>query len=575
MSRNKEVADLLYNIARILEMQQVAFKPRAYQRAAVNVEGLADDVAVLVAQDRLAQIPGVGDAIAKKIKEFIETGRLEYYENLKKEVPEGLLALMSIQGIGPKTALKLHKELKINSVDDLRKALAEKKLRDLKGFGEKSEQEIEKALGQDPTERQRVPWWYAEQIAVDLRDFMAKKTKAPRIEFAGSFRRGRDTVGDLDLLVEADAAKAPAVIEAFTEYGRVRDVLAKGSTGSRVLLSTGMQVDLRVVPRESFGAALVYFTGSKEHNIALRSIALKKGLTLNEYALAQKADNKPVEGATEEGIYKRLGLHWVPPEVRENRGELDRALKGEFPKLLERADLRGDLHTHTTESDGAHTMRKMLEAAKKLGYEYYGISDHSQILRITNGLDAARLRAQRKEIEKVQAEFSGMTILQGCEVDILKDGTLDLSDETRAELDYVIGSVHSAFKLDKETQTRRVLAAMDAGIDIYAHPTGRRINKRPSIEIDLEAIAAKSKETGVLLEIDATPDRVDLWGEAIAVCHEQGAGFVLDSDAHSVEELDLIYVGVVQARRGGLEARHVANTLPLSGLRKHFGHGKR
>jgi DNA polymerase (family 10) len=577
LSRNKEVADLLYKIAKILDMQQVQFKPRAYQRAAVNVESLGEDIEVLVAQDRLGQVPGVGEAIAKKIKEFVETGKLRYYEELIQEVPEGLLAMMSIQGVGPKKALRLYKELQIKNVDELRAALEAHKLRDLKGFGEKSEQEILKALNQGGgVESPRISWYEADQMARELGAYMRKATKAKRVEFAGSYRRGRDTVGDLDLLVEADEAHAAQVIETFVSFGRVRDVMArKGTTGSRVRLSTGLQVDLRVLPKKSFGAALVYFTGSKDHNIALRSLALKKGLTLNEYALAKKEDETPVEGETEEAIYKRLGLAWVPPELRENRGELERAAKGALPKLIEAQDLRGDLHTHTTESDGAHSMRMMLEAAQKLNYEYYGISDHSQALRITNGLDPARLRAQRKQIDKIQDDFPKMRILQGCEVDILKDGKLDLPTQARADLDYVIGSVHSAFNLPKDEQTKRVLAAMDAGIDVYAHPTGRKVLKRPSIELDFEAAADHAAQRGVLLEIDAAPDRIDLWGEPVQVCHLRGAKFVIDSDAHSTQELEFMYVGVVQARRGWLEAKDVLNTQPLATLQKHLGHTKR
>ncbi|MBI2078832.1 MAG: DNA polymerase/3'-5' exonuclease PolX [Euryarchaeota archaeon] len=575
MSRNVEVAALLYQIAKILEIQGVPFKPRAYQRAALNVESLAEDIERVVAEDRLEEIPGVGEAIALKIKEYLTSGKLAYLEKLKKEVPEGLLALMAVPGLGPKKAQRLWKELKIHSLDELKAALAAHKVRDHPGFGEKSEADLLKAVGNVAQSQLRHSLFEARQHADTLAAHLRKDAGKSTMVFAGSYRRGRDTVGDLDLLVEASTKDAPKVIDAFTRYPLVDDVLEKGTTRSRVRLKPHLQVDLRVVPAESFGAAMLYFTGSKEHNIALRSLALRKGYTLNEYALSRKKDGRRLAGATEDEVYGNLGLKWIPPEIRENRGEIELAAKGHLPKLLEPSDIRGDLHTHTNESDGAVDLETMLNAAAKKGYAYYGVSDHSAGLRITQGLDATRYRRQRRAIEKLQDSFPKLRILQGSEMEILRDGRLDLDAEARRGLDYIVGAVHSAFGLGKREQTARVLKAMDSGIDILAHPTCRRVGKRPAIELDLEAVADKAKETGVLLEIDATPDRFDLWGEVVQVCRERGARFAVDSDAHSVPELDYVPFGVTQARRGWLTARHVANTQPLKALLRDLGHAKR
>lgn len=573
MSRNKEVADLLHKIAKILEIQKVPFKPRAYQRAALNIESLAEDIESLVAQDRLREIPGVGEAIAAKVTEFVTTGKLRYLEELQKTVPDSLLALTLLSGVGPKTALRLHDEFKIHSLDDLKSALDAHRLQGHKGIGAKTEDELRKALA-TVHEQKRVSLWAAQQSAQEIERHLQAPLRL-RMAFAGSFRRGRDTVGDLDLLVEAPERDAPGIVEAFAAFPRVRDVVERGGTRARIVLRDGLQVDLRVVAPASFGAALVYFTGSKEHNIALRSLALRKGYTLNEYALTRKRDGKPMPSVTEEAVYERLGLQWVPPELRENRGELDLAAAKGISKLVTVEEIRGDLHTHTTASDGSATAEAMVAAAAARGYDYYGVSDHSAALRIANGLDAKRLSRQRKELARLQKAFPRLTILQGCEVDILKDGRLDLGRTTLGALDYVLGSVHSSFQLPRKEQTDRVVRAIESGIDVLAHPTGRKVLTRASIDLDMELVAEAAAERGVLLEIDAAPDRLDLWGEPVKVCRDAGARFVIDSDAHSVDELGHIPLGVTQARRGWLEPRHVLNAQPLSVLRKHLGHARR
>ncbi|HEX9817001.1 MAG TPA: helix-hairpin-helix domain-containing protein, partial [Candidatus Thermoplasmatota archaeon] len=395
MSKNQDVVELLYEIAQLLETQGVQFKPRAYQRAAQNIEQLTEDIEKIVAENRLGSVPGVGEAIEQKVTEFVKTGKLAYLEKLRQDVPPGLRELMQLPHVGPKTALRLYKELKIHNLADLEKAIAEHRVQHLKGFGEKSEAEIQKSITrQAKIPSQRFDWLTAHEVALALSAYMRRVNGLGRIEFAGSYRRARDTVGDLDLLVEAPEKEAAAATEAFIAYRRVTDTLEKGKTRSRVLLDNGMQVDLRVIPTESFGAALAYFTGSKEHNIAVRSLALKKGFTLNEYALTTKEGAKKVASATEEDIYMRLGMKWVPPEIRENRGEVELAVADKVPKLVEVKDIKGDLHVHTQESDGSAAAKSMIGAAKKAGLEYVGISDHSFGLRIANGLSPQRQARQ-------------------------------------------------------------------------------------------------------------------------------------------------------------------------------------
>lgn len=567
---------MLREISELLELQGVAFKPRAYQRAAFSIESLTEDVEKLVEEGQLGEVPGVGEAIEEKISEFLKTGKLAYLEKLRGEVPAGLRELVQLPHVGPKTAMRLYKELKIASLDALRKALDENRLRGLKGFGEKSEEEIRKSLERRRRgEAHRFDVLTAHGAAEDLEAHMRKVPGVGRVVFTGSYRRGRDTVGDLDLLVEAPPARADAVAKAFTGYRAVRDVLESGATRSRVLLDSGLQVDLRVVPKESFGAAMLYFTGSKDHNIAVRALALRKGLSLNEYALARKRGGKRVAGSTEEEVYQRLDLRWMPPEVRENRGEVELAADDMALVLVELDQVRGDLHTHTNETDGSAPAREMAAAAAQRGYEYYGISDHSEGLRITRGMTGARQRAQRKELDRLQAEFPKMKLLQGSELEIRKDGSLDMTKADRERLDYVIGAVHSAFALDRKEQTARVLRAVEGGIDILAHPTGRQIGTREPIELDLERVAHKAKERDVLLEIDGTPLRLDLSGESIHAAADRGAHFVASSDAHAVPQLDYIRYAVVQARRGWLAPSRVANAQPLGTLERFLGHARR
>lgn len=574
MGKNREVAQLLYQIGEILELQGVAFKPRAYQRAAQNVEALGEDIEAVAREGRLGEIPGVGEAIQEKVTEFLTTGRLAYLDKLKKEVPAGVLQILGLPGVGPKTTLRLWKELKIETLDQLKKACQERRLQQVKGFGLKTEEEILRAIERASRTPARFPVTIAIEVARELEQHIRQSGATGRIVFAGSYRRGRDTLGDLDMLVEAPTSKTAKVTSAFLDYGRVKDTLEKGDTRSRVLLSNGLQVDLRVIPNESFGAAMQYFTGSKEHNIAVRTLAVKMGLTMNEYAVSRKKDGRRIAGATEEEVYKAIGLPLIPPELRENRGEIELAQKGKLPELVELKDLRGDAHTHTSESDGFGSAEDMLAAAVRRGYDWYGVSDHTAGLGVARGLNGARFRQQRKALEKLQGKYPKLRIFQGAEINIRKDGTLDLDSKVRSELDYLVGSVHSAFKLEEKAQTQRVLDAMDAGIDILGHPTGRLLGERDSIEINLDRVAEKAKDRGVPLEINASPFRLDLWGDAIKSARDAGAKFILNSDAHTLEGLDAMPFGIVQARRGWLIRSDVVNAQPTRIFERLIGHAK-
>lgn len=575
LTRNQDVANLLYEIGELLEVQGVAFKPRAYQRAARNIEAMGEDVEALAREDRLDQVPGVGEAIEEKIKEFLSTDRLAYLEKLRKEVPEGVRVLMAVPGIGPKRAVLLNKELKISTLSQLEAAAKGGRIRGIPGFGEQWERQILGALQQVRAQGSRVPYVTALQLARDLVAHLETTGGAQRIEPAGSLRRGRDTVGDLDLLAIASANRAASVLQAFQNYPKVTKVIESGSTRSRVLLSGGFQVDLRVIPPSSFGAALQYFTGSKEHSIALRTLARKKGWTINEYALSQIKTGKRIAGTTEEEIYHALGLEWIPPELRENRGEIEAAAKKKLPRLVESSDLKGDLHTHTTESDGTNTAAQMLEEARKIGHAWVGVSDHAEGMGIVHGLDGPRYARQRKELAKLQERFPKLRIMQGSEIDVRKDGSLHLDAKARAALDYTIGSVHSHFALPRKEQTARVLRAVESGIDLLGHPTGRKIAERPEIDVDWNRVFERAADSGVLLEINASPERLDLAGERVRAAREHKVRFVVNSDAHSVFGLHFLEYGLTQARRGGLEASQCVSSFSANQLERHLGHSKR
>ena len=563
---NADIAAIFEEIADLLEIQGAnPFRVRAYRNAARTVGEFGRDLAAMVAKGQpLPKIPGIGEDLARKIQEIATTGKSSFLERLHKELPETITELLHIPGLGPKKVKALYDRLKVDSLDDLRAAAEAGRIRALPGFGEKTERHILEALAVRADTARRfkraVAAQYAEALAAALRTVPG----VGRVEIAGSYRRCRETVGDIDLLVTA--SDSGPVMAHFTGYDEVAEVLSQGSTRASVVLKCGLQVDLRVVPEASFGAALAYFTGAKAHNIALRKRAQARGLKLNEYGVFR--GERAIAGATEESVYAALGLPWIPPELREDRGEVEWAERAPLPQLVTRADLRGDLHCHTKATDGAHTLREMAEAARERGLEYLAITEHSQRLRMVHGLDSSRLLKQMDEIDRLNAQLDGIVLLKGIEVDILEDGRLDLPDDVLGRLDVVIGAVHGQFDLPPAKQTARLMKAMDHPyFTILAHPTARELDKRPPIEADWLRIIRHARSRGCYLELDSQPDRLDLLDIWCRVAKEEGVLVAIDSDAHSVHDFDDLAWGIGQARRGWLTAADVLNTRDLASLR--------
>lgn len=568
--KNKEIAEIFYDIADILEMKGVSFKPQAYRRAAMAIENLSEDIAEIVKKGQVKEVPGVGESIAKKIEEFLKTGRIKNYEDLKKGLPKHIFELMEVPGLGPKRIKLLHEKLKISSLKDLDRAVKTHKISKLATFGAKSEEDIRKGLELVKRGQERILLGNAIPIALEIEKRLKVLKEVKSIERAGSLRRRKETVGDHDILVTSD--KPDEIMDFFTKMKDVERVYAKGPTKSSVLLKSGLQVDLRVVAPESFGAALQYFTGNKEHNIVLRDMAKKKGWRLNEYGLFDMKKNKQIAGKTEEDIYEALHLKIMPPEMRENTGEIEAAMKGKIPKLISYGSLRGDFHTHTRHTDGNNTVLEMVEAAKKLGYEYIVISDHSPSERIANGNTPEEMLAEIKEIRQVDKKVKGIKAFAGSEVDILPNGSLDFDDEILKKLDIVVASVHSRFKSSKVEMTKRICTALENNkyVDILGHPTGRLIHKREPYDVDLKKVFRTAVENKVLLEINSQPSRLDIKDVFIKGAKELGAMFAIDSDAHHTSSLGFVELGIAMARRGWLEQKHVVNTLPLKQLPKFF-----
>jgi len=567
---NNDIASIFDEVADFLEIKgDNPFRVRAYRNASRVVSGLARGVAELAAEEKgLEGIPGIGKDLAEKIRTIVAAKKLPFLEDLKKEFPPGLGAMLRVRGLGPKKVAALHKELKIGSIEELKKAASEGKIRELAGFSVKTEKSILEEIGRAKvTDRgpERIKLARAEEMVTPLFEELRGAQGVEEIGIAGSFRRRAETVGDVDILVAAE--KSADVMARLVRYEDAEKVLAEGETKSSVLLRGGLQVDLRVVPLASWGAALHYFTGSKAHNIAVRKMGVKRKLKVNEYGVYR--GKKRIAGRTEEEVYRTVGLPYVEPELREDRGELRAAAEGKLPRLVRLADLKGDLHAHTTESDGRYTAREMAEAAKARGYEYLALTDHSQHVTIAHGLDAKRLARAIKAIDKVNARLKGFALLKAIELDILADGSLDLPDAILDELDLVVASVHYNFRLSKEKQTERVLRALDnPRVNIFGHPTGRLINERPPYEIDLEKVMRAAVERGCFLELNAHPDRLDLDDVHCQMAKEMGLKVALSTDAHSTDDLDLMRFGIGQARRGWLEAKDVINTRPLAELRK-------
>jgi DNA polymerase (family 10) len=571
---NKEIAKVFQDIADLLELKgENPFKIRAYQRVVRSIEHLPVEVEQLVAEDKLKEVPGVGEAITKKITELVTTGKLDFYEKLKAEFPAGISTLLDLPGIGPKTAMLLTRELDIKSIDELEAAIAGGKVTPLPRMGDKT---VENLLRQIQALRrkkrsQRIP--ISEALPV-VDEISAKLSPLPGLRHltpAGSLRRFQETVGDIDLMGTAD--KATEVIHAFTTLPQVRDVLASGTTKASVLVSGGLQVDLRIVDHDSFGSTLQYFTGNKQHNINLRERAHRMGLKLSEYGITNLATGELEKFATEEAFYQRQGLEFIPPEIREGQQEIERAEQGTIPRLVELSDIKGDLHVHTDWSDGHDTLEAMALAAKALGYQYLGIADHSGGRGIAHGLDAERLKQQILEIKQLNQKIDGIRILSGIEVDIRADGRLDLPDELLAELDIVTAAVHSSLNQSQEQMTGRILGALEnPNVDMLAHPTCRLLPDREPVAVDMEAVFQTAAKTNTILEINAMPSRLDLKDIHAYRARELGVKLVINTDAHSTEHLQFMRFGIGVARRGWCQAQDILNTRPLAEIMTYLRH---
>lgn len=565
---NREIAEIFEEIADLLEIDGAdAYRVRAYREAGRVIPGLSESLADLVDQgEDLTELPSIGEAIAKKIKVIVATGGLPQLDEVKQRVPESLREILQLGGLGPKRVRALHEELGIDSLDGLKEAVDAGRVRTLSGFGKKTEQRIRERLAHWEGQEARTPLIEAEEIVKPLVQYLAGGKGVKDVAPAGSFRRRQETVGDLDLLVACD--DPVAIMDRFVAYDEVRDVVSQGETRSTVHLRCGMQVDLRVVPQASWGAALHYFTGSKAHNIAVRRRGVERGLKINEYGVFRDADL--IAGETEEAVFESVGLPFILPELREDRGEVAAAESGQLPRLVGLEDIRGDLHVHTKASDGHDGLEAMAEAAAERGYEYLAITDHTKRLGVAHGLDAERLAEQIDAIDRLNEKLDGrFCLLKGSEVDILEDGSLDLPDAILERLDLRVCSVHYKFELPERKQTERVLRAMDHRLfNIFAHPSGRLIGARDPYAIDLERIIDGAAERGCFLEVNAQPSRLDLTDVTCKMAKEAGVKVAISTDAHSRDGLNNMRFGVWQARRGWLGPEDVINTRRLSDLRR-------
>lgn len=567
MGKKEELAEIFERLADVLEFKgENPFKSVAYRKAARTLRDLDQEIETVVAEKRLRKIPGIGEGIAKKIVEYLETGRIKHYEEAKAGIPDSVLELMSIPGMGPKTTALVYNKLGVKTINELEKAVSEGKLKGLPGMGAKKEQNILRGIRLRRESAKRILLGEALPIVERIVEELTEKTALKNITPAGSLRRRKETIGDIDILAGSD--KGEGVVRAFTSLSCVRDVLAGGETKASIITQEGLQVDLRVVPEESFGSALQYFTGSKDHNIALRKLAQAKKLKVSEYGVFRA--KRQIAGRTEEEVYEALGLSWIPPELRENRGEIESAQEGTLPTLVETRDIRGDLHIHTNWSDGHSSLEDIVNSALKRGYKFVAICDHSRSLTIGNGLSIEKLLEQIKAIRKLQKRYvEEILILAGTEVDILPDGALDYPDEILEKLDIVVAGVHSAFKRSREEMTRRICKAMENRyVNIIAHPTGRLLGQREAYEVDVERILKRAGELGVAMEINAHPERLDLDDRGCMRAKSFGTKVAIGTDAHDAESLWMIELGVSVARRGWLEKGSVINTFTPARLKK-------
>jgi len=591
--KNQEIAKIFYEIADYLEMEGVAFKPYAYQKAAITLETLEEDVEEIYKKGgikALEEIPGVGESIALKIEEYLKTGRIKGYEKLKKKTPINLEEIIAVEGMGPKKAKVLYQKLGIRNLKDLEKTARAHKIASLFGFGEKTEKNILEGIAFLKRSKGRFLLGEILPKVKEVYEKFKSLKEVEKIDPAGSVRRMKETIGDVDFLV---ISKNPEkVMDFFVSLPGVIKIWGKGTTKASIRMKEGFDMDIRVVPDRSYGSALQYFTGSKEHNIATRKIAIDRGFKLSEYGLFR--GSKMIAGADEKEIYQKLGMEWIPPEMRENQGEIEAASERKLPKIIGYKDIKGDLHCHSKWDGGANSIEETAEAAMKMDYQYIGIADHTKFLRIEHGLDEKKLELQKKEIEKLNSKFrirpqpisnglgrpaliqgrrrnSKFRILQGCEANILSDGLIDIKDEALKKLDFVIAGIHSNFKMEKSKMTERIIRAMkNPNVDIISHPTGRILKRRDEYQIDFDKILRVAKETGTILEINSFPERLDLNAENIRRAKEAGVKMVINTDSHHKDQLRFIEFGIAQARRGWAEKGDIINTQPLEKLLKFF-----
>lgn len=570
MMKNVEIARIFGDIADILKIKdENRFKIRAYERVAATIENLPMEVETFYKTGQLDDIPGVGEAIAKKIAELIETGKLEYYEKLKTSIPSGVLELLNIPDVGPRKAKLFFEELGIDSVKKLEEAVHQHRLQNLPGMGEKAEENIKRGIQLYNRKEQRSLLGTALPVAEDIVEQLKSLQEVQQIVIAGSLRRRKETIGDIDILITSQ--KPAKVMQEFIHLPQVKEVLAEGHTKSAILTQYNIQVDLRVVETDSFGAALQYFTGSKDHNVRLREMAVKQGLKINEYGVFQTKGDKKIAGKNEKEIYEILGLPFIAPELREDRGEFEAALKNRLPELIKDDDIKGDLHIHTSYSDGLNTIEEMIQEAKKRGYLYIAITDHSQSLQVARGLNEKRLEEQMDRIDRMNQNLDGLTVLKGIEVDIKSDGTLDLPDDILERLDIVIAAIHSGFRQEKGQIMERLTRAMkNPFVNIIAHPTGRIIGYREPYAVDLPEIIEIAAQNRIALEINASPERMDLNDIHARNAAEQGVYLSIGTDAHQLSSLDNLAYGISVARRAWLGKNNVLNTLSLTRLKEHL-----
>jgi DNA polymerase (family 10) len=565
--KNQDIVRIFNDIADLLEIKgENPFRIRAYRRAALNIESLTKDVAA-IPKEELTEVPGIGQDLAGKIEEYVKTGKVQAYEDLKKDVPEGLGVLLSVPSLGPKTAKLLSDKLKVKNLEDLERLAREHKLSGLPGIKEKTEENILKGIEMLKRGMERQPLGKVFPIANDIVEHLRKRAPVDKISIAGSIRRWKDMIRDIDILTTSRDPKA--VMNTFVHMPQVKDVLMHGPTKSSVITGEGIQVDLRVVEENSFGAALAYFTGSKGHNIRLREMAVKAGLKINEYGIFREKDDKKIGGEKEEDVYRILGLSYVPPELREDTGEIEAAAEGRLPNLVELGDIKGDLHVHTKRSDGSHDFDELIEEARKRGYRYIAITDHSKGLGIARGLSEERLAEEMKEIEAINRRLKGFRLLAGVEVDIRGDGRMDFPDDLLKKMDIVVASIHSGFRQSRQQIMKRMVSAMrNPYVSVIAHPTGRLIGERDPYDVDISELLRIARETGTAIEINAYPLRLDLNDVHAKMAKEMGVRVVISTDTHITSQFNYMSYGVSIARRGWLEKKDVLNTMSYPSLMK-------